>query len=653
MMGRSRSPPEQHRQSPVRRGAARFRSRSRSRDRYEDQYRKRSRSPPPRHQRETTPERERDESWGRPRIREDAFKPERNVFSSPIPEQWDAPSPERSPSPQPVPPPKLTDEEIPYSPSNFLDEEEDNVAAPLDTIPLLLPPVVRPSPRKQPEEQSGPTQVRIKQELIQSAAAESVAPEETVQPPVNVKQENRSSEQPVEQRPPSSAKVSDPEPSNPDETAGKLTALGHLKQRAERLKKLEEMKLARQKLLAQIKLQNEKDKLDQEMSPPEPQKEPPPQKPEIEKQRQFVQPVIQKVLKKEPECERVATPNVTTIKQELQNVEPAAATLLLETAVSILSSFGHLLPAIESLQTVVNPSIVPPPCPPPLPQAPVPQPPLPVEAPKPPPPCDPPPMPPFPLVAPPTWQPACYPPLPNLGLPPPPLANMPTLPVPFEVEQQDNYPTMEDTDNAAGCYDEGPNWPPQASNFDEEYNDQSQNYDNYDDGPNWQQANFNNGPEKNWQQQQEESLQFLPPEEFRAQKQQFDEFGFGNQGNRDPRQRFRGNNRGQHNNNNNNNMFRDPRRNRGGSIYAGGGGGNFQQQQWNRNANNKNFNRGGGGFGNNQYRNNQNRNNNRRRGGFKNFQQRPQQQQQQGDEFFDGMGGNDGGDGSNWDGFMQ
>lgn len=630
MMGRSRSPPEQHRQSPVRRGAARFRSRSRSRDRYEDQYRKRSRSPPP--------ERERDESWGRPRIREGAFKTERNVFSSPIPEQWDAPSPERSPSPQPVPPPKLTDEEIPYSPSNFLDEEEDNVAVPLDTIPLLLPPVVRPSPRKQPEEQSVQTQVRVKQELIQSAAAEF----ETVQPPVNVKQEHRSSEQPVEQRPPSSAKVSDPEPSNPDEGAGKLTALGHLKQRAERLKKLEEMKLARQKLLAQIKLQNEKDKLEQEMPPPEPQKEAPPPKPQQEKQKQFVQPVIQTVLKKEPECDRVATPNVTTIKQELQNVEPAAATLLLETAVSILSSFGHLLPAIESLQTVVNPSLIPPPCPPPLPQAPVLQPPLPVEAPKPPPPCDPPPMPPFPLVAPPTWQPACYPPLPNLGLPPPPLANMPTLPrVPFEEEQQDNYPTMEDTDD-------GPNWPPQTPNYDEEYNDQSQNYDNYDDdGPgNWQQANFNNGPE------------FLPPEEFRAQKQQFDEGGFGNQRSRDPRQRFRGgNNRGQHNNNSNNNMFRDPRRNRGGSIYAGGGGGNFQQQQqWNRNGNNKSFNRGGGGFGNNnQYRNNQNRNNNRRRGGFKNFQQRSQQQQQQqqGDEFFDGMGGNDGGDGSNWDGFMQ
>lgn len=712
-MGRSPSP-EQPRQSPVRRGAARFRSRSRSRDRYDE--RKRSRSPPPalhRQRRESSFDHSRTESWGRPREREDHV--DRNVFGSPP--RWTDQAKERQRSESNEPRPR-NDDEIPYSPSNLLDGEDAPSPSPsptefLETIPLQLPLITKASPRKQPEmtqpaqsvtekqpssddavSKSTQPQIRVKQEQLllppENTAVEEEPATVAVEKPVNVKSENRSMENPAELRPPSSAKIIDPEPQEEHGTE-RLSALGHLKQRAERLKKLEEMKLARQKLLAQIKLQNEKDKQQNEAATAA--------VPQIAEQREPEQllpqaqpePVVRSSVKAEPQCDRVPTPVVTDIKREPGQVDPSAASLLLETAVSILSTFGHLLPSIAG-NAAAPPLSTTPLLPPPLPTTPSLAPPLPVETPKPPPPDEPPPgMPSFPLVAPPNWEPPNFPPLPPLVPPPPmnPPFSMPVIPpvqppafpeYPQQQQQQDfqdySMAAQGAMDNA-GCYpennyDEPPgNWPePQGPpNFDQEYPDQGQNFD-YDTEPNWQRRTPQEPPqnfadEPDWQQDQ--GLQLLPPEEFRAHKngpgQQFNMFGGGNQRSRDPRQRFRGNNRG-HNNNNNNNAFRDPRRNRGGSIYAGGGGGGGfpqqhqqhqqQQQQWGRNNNsNPNRGRGGGQFGN-QFRNNQGRGNgwkqgNQRRGGFKNFQQRPHQQQQ-GDDFF--MDGGGGGDGSNWDGFM-
>lgn len=673
MRRRSRSP-EQFRQSPIRRGAARFRSRSRSRDRYqEQQQRKRSRSPPDRWQ-----QRERDESRGRPRAREDPFKTERDVYRSPSRDLWNNQQErERSRSPfenrEPDNPVRSAsrvqdDDEMPYSPSNPLDgvSSDENNEAFTETIPLLLP-TKKPERTILPSKEPVQPPVRVKQE--RQPPSESTTTEEVpaVKAPVNVKLENRSTEQPEQQRPPSSARDSIAT-EQPEEESERVSALGNLKQRAERLKKLEEMKLARQKLLAQIKMQNQKDKekLPQQEEPRQPEKESP--QPEVS---------VRKAVKIEPpQCDRVPTPVVADIKRELQPVEPAAATLLLETAVSILSNFGHLLPSLGPLQPAGNPI-------PPLPLPPMP--PLPEEAANPPLPDDPPPLEPpklplFPIVPPPTWEPT-FPSLPNLGLPPPPLFNMQS-PSPALEEQQprfqdrmervNNYqdqPNMNIGNYQENNFDDEPNWQQQgmntptfnhqqSMNFDDEFN-QSQNCDNNDDDSNWrgQSQDQNEGPDwqNNYYDNQEESLQLMPPEEFAAFRNRPQQFG--NQRNRDPRQRFRGgNNRGF---NNNNNMQRDPRRNRGGSIYAGSGGGGFpqqqqQQQHWNRN--NNNFNRGDrGGFGN-QFRNNQNRQNqnmNKRRGGFRNFQQRQQQQQQQCDEFLFDMGGNGGEDGSNWDGFMQ
>lgn len=717
-MGRSPSP-EQPRQSPVRRGAARFRSRSRSRDRYEE--RKRSRSPPARHrpqQREPSFERNWNEAWGRPREREDS------------PQRWDDQMAERprsksnEPSPRPAIP---NDEEIPYSPSNLLDGEDAPSPSPsptglLETIPLQLPLVSKSSPQKQPviaqpvlptneerpasEEPITQPQIRVKQEQLllppESAPVEEEPVAAAVERPVQVKTESRSMEHPAEQRPPSSAKITDPLPQEEHGTE-RLSALGHLKQRAERLKKLEEMKLARQKLLAQM--QNEKDKKDIQQNEPAaiavPQIAEQNEPEQIRAPSVQPEPVVRSAVKTEPECDRVSTPAITDIKREPGHVDPSAASLLLETAVSILTTFGHLLPSIAG--NAVPPTSTTPLLPPPIPTTPSLAPPLPVETPKPPPPDEPPPeMPSFPLRAPPLWEPPRFPPLPPIGLPPllnPPF-NMPPVQSPVfpehppQQQQQQSQPqpqhfqdlpmaTQKDMDNA-GCYpaedtydEPSGNWPaPQdPPNYDQEYPDQPENFD-YDAEPNWQRRTPQEPPQnfaggRDWQQDQE--FQLLPPEEFRAQKngpgQQFNGFGGGgggNQRNRDPRQRFRGNNRGH-----NNNTFRDPRRNRGGSIYAGGGGGGggfpqqhqqYQQQQqqqqeeqWGRNYNNNsNRGRGGGQFGN-QFRNNQGRGkkhgNQRRGGGFKNFQQRPHQQQQQqgGDFFMDGGGG----DGSNWDGFMQ
>lgn len=699
MMGRSPSP-EQPRQSPVRRGAARFRSRSRSRDRYDE--RKRSRSPPPAlHRRESSFECSRAESWGRPREREEHV--DRNVFSSPPRWAGQAKERQRSESNEPSSRPTIpNDDEIPYSPSNLLDGEDAPSPLPRElpeTIPLQLPMITKASPRKQPEmtlpahsateeqpasddpvSKTTQSQIRVKQEQLllppESTSVEEEPVAVTVEKPVNVKTENRSIENLAELRPPSSAKIVELEPQEEHGTE-RLTALGHLKQRAERLKKLEEMKLARQKLLAQIKLQNEKDKQQNVaaiIAVPQiaEQKEPEQPQPQVQPE-----PVVRSVVKAEPQCDRVPTPVVTDIKREPGQVDPSAASLLLETAVSILSTFGHLLPSIAGNAAGV----------PPLSTTPLPPPPLPVETPKPPPPDEPAPeMPSFPLLAPPHWEPPNFPPLPPLVPPPPmnPPFSMPVIPpiqppaFPEHLHQQQQHfqdysmPAQGDIDNAE-CYPENNydepsgNWPgPQGPlNFDQRYPDQPQNFD-YDAEPNWQRRTPQEPPqnfteESDWQQDQ--GPQLLPPEEFRAHNngpgQQFNVFGGGNQRNRDPRQRFRGNNRGH--NNNNNNAFRDPRRNRGGSIYAGGGGGGgfpqqqqSQQQQWGRNNNsNANRGRGGGQFGN-QFRNNQGRGNgrkqgNQRRGGFKNFQQRPHQQQQ-GDDFF--MDGGGGGDGSNWDGFM-
>ncbi|XP_039448259.1 serine/arginine repetitive matrix protein 2-like isoform X2 [Culex pipiens pallens] len=689
--GSSRSPDQPPRQSPVRRGAARFRSRSRSRDRHdEDQYRKRSRSPPPaRHRqqypRETSRERSREESWGR--SGRSGGRDARNVFGSPPRELWNGPKEEERHRPASTdrsePDRRQDDDETPYSPSNFLDGDEDSSSnLLLETIPLQLP--LKTSPRKQlgvaqrpqsatEEPPTGEESVvqpsfRIKQEQLLMSQESTTMEEEpaaspTAEAPVNVKLENRSAEpvQPAvaeQQRPSSSANVVDPE-AQEEIAPERLSALGHLKQRAERLKKLEEMKLARQKLMAQIKLQKETDKIPQVEEQPQQPVQPEPQ--------------IPKMPKVEPPSEEVVTPSVTDIKQEPHQVDPSAASLLLETAVSILSSFGHLLPSMAAGPSSAAAAPLPP-----LPTTPSLPPPLPAETPKPPLPDEPPPLPPATAIVPlPVWEPPGFAPMPNLGVPPPFNMQPPPAVAFEEVEQQPFQDFSMGQEHMNGGFQENSfnDWQSQGPTFNSGggYDDQPQNFDNFDDEQSWERRQpqdvqpFNDGPDS-WQQQpnyfnnpqnqqQGESLMLLPPEEIHVQRRgpprQFDGGFGGNQGNRDPRQRFQGNNRGH-----NNNAFRDPRRNRGGSIYAGGGGGGFQQQQqqgqqWNRN-NNKNFNRGGGQFGNhNRNRNNSWKQGNQRRGGgFKNFfpQQQQQQQQQQGDEFLiDGAGG----DVSNWDDFMQ
>uniref|UniRef100_A0A1Q3FW35 RRM domain-containing protein n=1 Tax=Culex tarsalis TaxID=7177 RepID=A0A1Q3FW35_CULTA len=757
---RSRSPEEPTRQSPVRRGAARFRSRSRSRDRHDEgQNRKRSRSPPPaRHQRQQPREASRERSRegssglsGRGR-RGDEFGVDRNVLSSRSPDLWDDPVADKPQKPTSTdrtePTKRLDDDEIPYSPSNFLDEGV-NTSTLLETIPLQLPLMAKSSPKKQleqsateeqPASKESTPQIRVKQEQLLTPQESTPKEDESVagtavEKPGNVKLEKRPTTESVQT---GAANVTDPEqPSQEESAPEQLSALTHLKQRAERLKKLEEMKLARQKLMVQMKMQKETEKVPQA---------------EKQEQQQVLQPepVARKMLKVEPPAEQTSTPAVTDIKREQQqpqqqDVDPSAASLLLETAVSILSNFGHLLPSIAA---AANPAT--PPLPPPLP----------AEAPKPPLPDEPSPdvLPPaavFPpaTVAPPSiWEPPGFAQMPDLGQPPPFNVHRPPQPLmPFEEAEQQQFqdfrPMEQDNLNGrSGCFQENnyDDWQSQGPNFEtgrgRGYDDQSQSF-NYDDEPNWdrrpaqdyqpfnddgpdswqQQPNYFNNQQQNQQQeemlqllppeefraqrnkpsnqqqnqQQEEMLQLLPPEEFRAQRnkpsnqqqnqqqeemlhllppeeflaqrnkpsQQFDGGLGGNQRHRDPRQRFRGNNRGHNNNNsNNNNAFRDPRRNRGGSIYTGGGFPQQQQQQqgqqWNRNNNNNNFNRGGGGggqFGNQQWNRNNSwkQGNQRRGGGFKNFQQRSQQQQQQlqqmGDEFLlDGDG-----DGSNWDDFMQ
>ncbi|KAL9694497.1 hypothetical protein quinque_013782 [Culex quinquefasciatus] len=665
----------------------------------EDQYRKRSRSPPPvRHRqqypRETSRERSREESWGR--SGRSGGRDARNVFGSPPREHWAGPKEEerhRSASTdRSEPARRQDDDEIPYSPSNFLDgDENSSINLLLETIPLQLP--LKTSPRKQlgvtqrpqsatEEPPTGEESVvqpsfRIKQEQLLTSQESTTMEEEpaaspTAEAPVNVKLENRSTE-PVQtavveqQRPSSSANVVDPE-AQEEIAPERLSALGHLKQRAERLKKLEEMKLARQKLMAQIKLQKETEKIPQVEEEPQQPVQPEPQQPVQP------EPQVPKMPKLEPPSEEVAPPSVTDIKQEPHQVDPSAASLLLETAVSILSSFGHLLPSMAAGPSSAAAAPLPP-----LPTTPSLPPPLPAETPKPPLPDEPPPLPPATAIVPlPVWEPPGFAPMPNLGVPPPFNMQPPPAVAFEEVEQQPFQDFSMGQGDINGGFQENSfhDWQSQGPTFNSGggYDDQPQNFDNFDDEQSWERRQpqdvqpFNDGPDS-WQQQpnyfnnpqnqqQGESLMLLPPEEIHVQRRgpprQFDGGFGGNQGNRDPRQRFRGNNRGH-----NNNAFRDPRRNRGGSIYAGGGGGGFQQQQQqqgqqrNRN-NNKNFNRGGGQFGNqNRNRNNSWKQGNQRRGGgFKNFfpQQQQQQQQQQGDEFLiDGAGG----DVSNWDDFMQ